>query len=59
MDRYLETYREMISLRGLTSHTLKGYSPEFGNLPIQIIPAILVTAGISFVKILYFLYKLY
>lgn len=26
MDRYLETYREMISLRGLTGHTLKGYS---------------------------------
>ena len=26
MDKYLETYREMISLRGLTSHTLKGYS---------------------------------
>lgn len=26
MDRYLETYREMISLRGLTGHTLMGYS---------------------------------
>ena len=25
MDRYFESYREMISLRGLTGHTLKGY----------------------------------
>ena len=25
MDKYFETYREMISLRGLTGHTLKGY----------------------------------
>ena len=26
MDKYLNTYREMISLRGLTDHTLKSYS---------------------------------
>lgn len=26
MDRYFNTYREMISLRGLTDHTLKSYS---------------------------------
>lgn len=26
MDKYFNTYREMISLRGLTDHTLKGYS---------------------------------
>jgi len=25
MDKYLNTFREMISLRGLTGHTLKGY----------------------------------
>ncbi len=25
MDEYLNTFREMISLRGLTGHTLKGY----------------------------------
>ena len=26
MDKYLNAYREMISLRGLTGHTLKSYS---------------------------------
>ena len=26
MDKYFNTYREMISLRGLTDHTLKSYS---------------------------------
>ena len=26
MDKYFDFYREMISLRGLTDHTLKGYS---------------------------------
>ena len=26
MDRYLESYREMISLRGLTGHTLISYT---------------------------------
>ena len=26
MDKYFNTYREMISLRGLTNHTLKSYS---------------------------------
>lgn len=26
MNKYFNTYREMISLRGLTDHTLKGYS---------------------------------
>ena len=26
MDKYLNSYREMISLRGLTDHTIKGYS---------------------------------
>ncbi len=25
MDKYFNSYREMISLRGLTDHTLKGY----------------------------------
>ena len=25
MDKYLNTFREMISLRGLTGHTLKNY----------------------------------
>ncbi len=25
MDEYLNTFREMISLRGLTGHTLTGY----------------------------------
>ena len=25
MDKYLDSFREMISLRGLTDHTLKGY----------------------------------
>ena len=34
-------------------------SPEFGNSPLPIIPATLVDAGNSFVKILYFLYRLY
>ena len=26
MDKYFNSYREMISLRGLTGHTLKSYS---------------------------------
>ena len=26
MDNYLNTFREMLSLRGLSEHTLKGYS---------------------------------
>lgn len=26
MDKYFDSYKEMISLRGLTSHTVKGYS---------------------------------
>ena len=26
MDKYFNSYREMISLRGLTDHTLKSYS---------------------------------
>lgn len=26
MDNYLNTFREMLSLRGLFDHTLKGYS---------------------------------
>ena len=26
MNKYFNTYREMISLRGLTDHTPKGYS---------------------------------
>ena len=26
MDKYFNSYREMISLRGLTDHTLNGYS---------------------------------
>ena len=26
MDKYLESYWEMVSLRGLTGHTLKSYS---------------------------------
>ena len=26
MDKYLNSFREMISLRGLTDHTLQGYS---------------------------------
>ena len=26
MDKYFNLYREMISLRGLTDHTLKSYS---------------------------------
>ena len=25
MEKYLNTFRDMISLRGLTDHTLKGY----------------------------------
>ena len=25
MDKYLDSFREMISLRGLTGHTLKNY----------------------------------
>ena len=25
MDKYLDSFREMISLRGLTDHTLKSY----------------------------------
>jgi len=29
MDRYLDSYREMISLHGLTGHTLKGYCTIF------------------------------
>lgn len=26
MDKYFNLYREMISLRGLTAHTMKSYS---------------------------------
>ena len=26
MDKYFNSYREMISLRGLTDHTIKSYS---------------------------------
>ena len=31
MDKYFNTYREMISLRGLTDHTLKSYSTYIRN----------------------------
>lgn len=26
MDKYFDSYREMVSLRGLTDHTITGYS---------------------------------
>lgn len=31
MDKYLNTYREMLSLRGLTDHTIKSYSTYLRN----------------------------